>query len=427
MSSKTNEPNEKVKPSKQSSSTDDTEDTVIGTPSADDLRFLGAPGAYVKVPTVKNIVNSSVIEQSNATVVDIIEDEANVTIIESDTTNASNTSSIQTMDWTGAGAVPKPKQRIVIDKSLGDLGLQYAIPFVEKSSGSGVIVRDGSKYRQLLPDGKNVSRQSDAGTAQSTMLLESDSGHDRRTMYIDGLRRMRDRVRAANTGIVSKHAIALQIENANKYWEKFLEAHNDVYAATNTFNDRRDASNLHCEIETLHGELLAELHQRLEECTINLAAPQLSSNFGRQSEVKLPAVSIDPFGGDFEKWPAFKSVFMNYFSQGYTKHAKMIYLRQSMIEDSEAYNLIAGLEPNAENFDVAWETLCNTYDDVRRILEQAFCALLDVQQIPTPATRAALLNLVTRTKNTMEIMSKYGVETATWGPALVPYLRSSRY
>lgn len=82
MSSKTNEPNEKVKPSKQSSSTDDTEDTVIGTPSADDLRFLGAPGTYVKVPTVKNIENFSVIEQSNATVVDIIEDEANVTIIE---------------------------------------------------------------------------------------------------------------------------------------------------------------------------------------------------------------------------------------------------------------------------------------------------------------------------------------------------------
>lgn len=347
---------------------------------------------------------NSMIEQT-ATIAD--DDEANITLTGIEL-SARNSSPIQTKDWTKQGAKPKNVHRVVVDKSLGDLGIQYALPFVEKQCQ--IIAAPGGGYRSV------------GASAAATHATKADSNiaNDRRTMYIDGLRRMKERMAGANRSILSKHAISLQIENANKYGEKFLDSHNDVYAAASSSVDRRTASDLHFEIESLHSEILAELHERLEECSLNVGASQLAGGYGRTIDVKLPSVSIDPFNGDFEKWPGFKSVFMNYFSQGYTKHAKMISLRQSLIEDSEAYNLIAGLEPNGENFDVAWATLCNTYDDVRRILEKSFCALLDARSVPTPATRAVLLSLVTRTRNIMETMSKYGVNTSTWGPALVP-------
>lgn len=109
MSSRSTKPNDdgKDNASKQSSSTDDMDDTVVGAPSAEDMQFLHGvgPGAFVKIPTVKNVDDSSVLEQSNAIVVDIVDDEHNLTRVEN-ATSTLNSSSIQTMDWANTGAVP---------------------------------------------------------------------------------------------------------------------------------------------------------------------------------------------------------------------------------------------------------------------------------------------------------------------------------
>lgn len=408
------DPNDGDKPFESTTQSVDMDDTVVGAPSAEDFRTLGvaAPGTFVRAPTEKPANDSSTVEQTVS--IEDVEDEANMTLIGDRAANASGISPIQTMDWTNTGAKPKERVRVVVDKSLGIAGLQYAMPFLEKDGRSQANME---RHFKGAPSRSHVEGQSLSVNNDTTANVEVVN--DKRLMYIDALRRMADRVRA-DTGVLSRYTIALKIENANKYWEKFQDAHNDVYASVSTPSGRREASNLHCEIENVHGEILADLHQRLDDCSLNMSMPQLQGDHRRANEVKLKPVSIDPFDGDFEKWPAFKSVFTNYFSQGYTKHAKMIYLRQSLVPGTEAYDLISGLEPSGENYDVAWETLCSTYDDVRRILEKAFCALLDTRSIPTPATRSSLLNLVTRTKNTMEIMSKYGVDTSTWGPALVP-------
>lgn len=92
-----------------------------------------------------------------------------------------------------------------------------------------------------------------------------------------------------------------------------------------------------------------------------------------------------------------------------------------LLNHLEPLNLISGLDPRGENYGIAWKTICDAYDEERSILDAMIKTFLDIPKVQTP-TRASLMDLVTSTKNLIEPMTTYGVNTDSWGVWIVPIL-----
>lgn len=104
--------------------------------------------------------------------------------------------------------------------------------------------------------------------------------------------------------------------------------------------------------------------------------------------------------------------FENYYHNGTISDSmKMYMLRSYLVKDSEPYNLISGLEATAENYNTAWQLLCDTYGDDRKILEAHFITFLDMPRVDHNPTRRALMELVTKTRTLLNSMPKYDVDT----------------
>lgn len=93
---------------------------------------------------------------------------------------------------------------------------------------------------------------------------------------------------------------------------------------------------------------------------------------------------IEKFGGDFLKWPKFKELYETFVhnNERRTPAAKFLLLDHSLIENSEAAATISGLERHGDNYGAAWASLCHTYDNPRKLVENAIdtCHTCEAQQ-----------------------------------------------
>lgn len=256
--------------------------------------------------------------------------------------------------------------------------------------------------------------------------------HSKRSIYIAGMERLWTNSNHEEFLTLPSHAIKCQIDQTNKYWERFLQEHSDAYRQSKTIDEDNHLCELHGAVEALHTRIITKRCTRAEELSADLhnssyndASSLPMSNHRRQGtdDIRVERVSLETFDGNIEKWNSFKSYFQTYFIvDKYTDGTKMYYLRKSLLPDSEPFNHIKGLEPTGEFFQVAWQRLCDEYDDDRRVLIKTFTKFLELPKVGNPPTRSELTALVTGTKNMMESMPRYGFDVSTLGTVIVSIL-----
>lgn len=253
---------------------------------------------------------------------------------------------------------------------------------------------------------------------------------DTRTIYIEGLERMYQNTFQSTFELLPKEAIEHHIKGAEKYWDKFLDEHNELYNRCDTVEEMETHRVVHRNTQRLNENLMTKLLQQL--AAVNREERdrerRTSTTFGRSqddhrsllNEVKFEKIKINPFDGRPQKWPQFKRIFETYFhNTGASNSAKIVHLLNHL--EGEPLNLISGFDPRGENYEIAWKTICDAYDDERSILDAMIKTFLDIPKVQSP-TRAALMNLVTSTKNLIEPMTTYEVSTESWGVWIVPIL-----
>lgn len=235
--------------------------------------------------------------------------------------------------------------------------------------------------------------------------------------------------------LLPKETIEYHIKAAEKYWDKFLDAHNLLYNKCETIDEIERHRVFHRNTQRLNENLMLRLLQQLS----NINAEREQNNSAHSSsrnnrdvdnrdlrnimnEVKFEKIRIASFDGQYQKWPQFKRIFETYFhNTNASNSAKMVHLLNHL--EGEPQNLISGLDPRGENYDIAWRTICDAYDDERKILDAMITKFLDIPRVQIP-TRASLMHLVTSTKNLIEPMQTYNVNTESWGVWIVPNYRA---
>lgn len=281
--------------------------------------------------------------------------------------------------------------------------------------------------RQL--NDQSPKADSKATSVDSQHVGSSDKPiHDTRTVFSEGLKRMHQNTQQSTFGLLPKETLSHHLAAAEKYWDKFLTEHNN----TLRLNEQREQAEAHRLLfeQTLpvYEELTNKLLARLSEINAadhaaasSYASPRGAPNRDYRDNVR-ETIRIEPFDGDFDKWPEFKKVFEACFHNSCVSDtAKMLHLRTNLVHNSEPYKLVECMGIQGDSYQLAWRTIRDQYEDEGRILNSIMTSFLELPKVQTP-TRSTLSDLVTKTNGLLQRMTVFDVETTTWGLWIVPVL-----
>lgn len=101
----------------------------------------------------------------------------------------------------------------------------------------------------------------------------------------------------------------------------------------------------------------------------------------RRIDVKLPALKLPEFAGEYEKWLPYKNAFESLIHKNDRISAiqKFQYFKSTL--QGEAAQVIAGLQTTGENYENAWELLIKSYDNSKIIINTHLTQLLELPTI----------------------------------------------
>lgn len=137
--------------------------------------------------------------------------------------------------------------------------------------------------------------------------------------------------------------------------------------------------------------------------------------------LQLKRVTVERFGGEYKKWPNFKSKFCQFFHDNVEIDdlTRFFRLDEHIEKDSEAYNLISGFERVAENYKHAWYQLCTTYDNKRKLVEETINSFLDVAPMQS-ATRGNLMIIINTINHLTKSLLRYEeTKVQHWDPIIM--------
>ncbi|XP_063365196.1 uncharacterized protein LOC134653729 [Cydia amplana] len=138
------------------------------------------------------------------------------------------------------------------------------------------------------------------------------------------------------------------------------------------------------------GKLLAKID---DESIPNDHSPQAPQQQPLGESIKYPEISLPSFDGDLTQWLQFRDTFDALVNQAsLASIVKYKYLR-SCLRDG-ALEVISSLDFSEEAYTLAWQMLCERYNNPKRLVSNHMRALFDVEPVPsTPSGLRGLQNL----------------------------------
>lgn len=255
----------------------------------------------------------------------------------------------------------------------------------------------------------------------------SNQKYDETDVCIIGLERI---ISVMNDDGADDHTVSKidsQLQLAKMYHIKF-------YESMCTKKSGISATQMHAHtakmdrVDRLYNDLLNKLTNIKKKLLIDdtIVNSTVHAHEPQVHDVKIKAVDIERFAGsekDRRKWPQFKSMFEEIFHNRstYTGSTKFYHLMSHLVPDSEPYNTISGFDRTDANYESAWKTLCEAYDNERKIVNDIVLSFLDMPALDEPS-RAGLIALKNNTNNLINSLPKYKIEVQHWDPILVPLL-----
>jgi len=99
-------------------------------------------------------------------------------------------------------------------------------------------------------------------------------------------------------------------------------------------------------------------------------------------KIKMPEIKLPEFDGNFEKWIHFRDTFKSLVHENATFSTidKFHYLRASVKIEPSSQNILNNYKFSEDNYEIAWEALCERYDDKRTLLLQHAVSLFQVKK-----------------------------------------------
>lgn len=182
------------------------------------------------------------------------------------------------------------------------------------------------------------------------------------------------------------------------------------------------------EFESLYYQIISEAKQFLLSNTQN--SIQSSDSFVpnnlsvKKPGAKLPIIELPKFSGAYEKWLEFRDLYLSlvHNCEYIDPIDKFHYLRSSL--EGSAGKCINAINFCAENYNIAWETLCARFENKSLMVHNYLKSLCNIRSIDSDSP-TAFRNLVDSISANLKCLQSLGVQTNSWDPIII-YLVTSK-
>lgn len=220
----------------------------------------------------------------------------------------------------------------------------------------------------------------------------------------------------------TKVFISIQSRRIDDLFTKFDKNH-DLISDNILAADRKTNTYLKSKLFESTSEIYWNMQLKIEEWKEEIVRQQLvpENNHSRDistTYIQLPKIQIKEFSGDYRQWISFKNIFsiLIHEKESLPKIQKFYYLKSHVV--GEANQLINHYTITDDNYDAAWQTLCNRYDNNRILINSEIKTLLD-QAPMTTESATEIKNLLDTTQQCLNALKNLKIDIATWNPLLM--------
>lgn len=168
-------------------------------------------------------------------------------------------------------------------------------------------------------------------------------------------------------------------------------------------------------------ESIPENKERVEGSMNSNASGSCSHQF---NTVKLPTIKLPSFDGNYLKWLEFRDTFDSLINSNDSIPTinKFHYLRSAL--EGSATVVIKAIEFTSANYKVAWDLLCERYNNKNILINNHLKALFSIEPI-TRESYKALRYLIDQVSKNLRALDTLGLPTDQWD-VLVIFMMSSK-
>lgn len=257
---------------------------------------------------------------------------------------------------------------------------------------------------------------------------EAKIRYDVKDVCIIGLERILSIVRDDTFDTATLTTVEGQVRLTEMYHKRFLEAMLDrAYdlTADEILQHRKSMDKIDALVETVNKALTQRKEQlvREEQSTSIQNATFSQTHEASHNDIRVKKLEIEKFAGDDRKWPQFKSMFEDCFHKrtDMSGNTKIYHLMAHLESGSEAHMTISELPRTEDGYQTAWKTLCDAYDNERKIVNDIVLTFVDMPSVDQPS-RSELIRLINKTNHLVQSLPRFGVQVQHWDPIIVPLL-----
>lgn len=133
--------------------------------------------------------------------------------------------------------------------------------------------------------------------------------------------------------------------------------------------------------------------------------------------VQIPRLNVPPFNGAYDEWPSFRDLFVAAVHTNPTLHPvhKLQYLKS--LVSGTAESLLKHIPTTAENYDMAWSTLEERFNNKRALINSTLRKLFSLHAADESA--AKIRHLLDNVRECLGALRVQGINTTTWDTILV--------
>ncbi|XP_018395970.1 PREDICTED: uncharacterized protein LOC108774375 [Cyphomyrmex costatus] len=168
-------------------------------------------------------------------------------------------------------------------------------------------------------------------------------------------------------------------------------------------------------------------HARVTDDTAfipNLSRQANQNIIFKPTGIKLPTIELPKFKGNVDEWLGFRDTFESLIHTNETIDPiqKFHYLKASL--EGAASQIIKSLDFSAANYAIAWETICNRFDNKSLLTYNHIKAIFSINSIKEESA-IQLRNMIDTLNKHLRALNALGQSTEHWDTLLI-YLTSSK-
>ncbi|XP_026729544.1 uncharacterized protein LOC113495138 [Trichoplusia ni] len=140
--------------------------------------------------------------------------------------------------------------------------------------------------------------------------------------------------------------------------------------------------------------------------------------------VRLPKIDLPHFSGDYQHWLEFRDTYLSLIrnNKNMRETNKFHYLRAALTDSASL--VIKSIDFKADNYGIAWQLLCERYNNERLLINNHVQALFNFEHIQKESC-SSLRNMIDVTNKNLRALDTLGQPTEHWD-TLVIYMMSKK-